>query len=155
VELYNKIRITRCHCVVINNPEKNAVFWDVVPCRSCVNRRFEGMYILHLEGRKIRERGSSLQPPAHACSSLADFSNLKMEAIGSSESSVHTRSTRCHIPEDGIFHSHRRENLKSYIKNPVSYPGGLAFDSGSEAIIIIFLVVNNEMSYVQAVLCGR
>jgi hypothetical protein len=28
--------------------------------------------------------------------------------------SVHTRYTRGHIPEDGIFHGHRRENLKSY-----------------------------------------
>jgi hypothetical protein len=26
-----------------------------------------------------------------------------------------TRATRCNIPEDTIFHSHRRENLKSYI----------------------------------------
>jgi hypothetical protein len=25
---------------------KNAVFWDVAPCRSCVNRRFGGMYHL-------------------------------------------------------------------------------------------------------------
>jgi hypothetical protein len=33
----------------------------------------------------------------------------------SSETSVHTRSTRRHIPEDGILHSHRHENLKSYI----------------------------------------
>jgi hypothetical protein len=32
----------------------------------------------------------------------ADFSTLKMEAIRSSETSVHTRSTRRHIPEDGI-----------------------------------------------------
>jgi hypothetical protein len=39
---------------------KNAVFWDVVPCRSCVNRRFEGTYRLHLQGRKIRERGTCL-----------------------------------------------------------------------------------------------
>jgi hypothetical protein len=38
---------------------KNAVFWDVVPCRSCVNRRFGGMYRLHLQGRKICERGTS------------------------------------------------------------------------------------------------
>jgi hypothetical protein len=29
--------------------------------------------------------------------------------------SVHTRSTHRHIPEDGILHSHRCENLKSYI----------------------------------------
>jgi hypothetical protein len=46
-------------------------------------------------------------------SSLADFSTLKMEARLSSETSVHTRSTRRHIPEDGILHSHRCENLKS------------------------------------------
>jgi hypothetical protein len=42
-----------------------------------------------------------LQPPAHAGSSLADFSALKMEAIRSSETSVHTRSTRRHILEYG------------------------------------------------------
>jgi hypothetical protein len=52
---------------------------------------------------------------AHAGSSLADFSILKMGAIRSSETSVHfTGSTRCHIQEDGILHSHRCENLKSY-----------------------------------------
>jgi hypothetical protein len=59
---------------------KNAVFWNVGPCRS-----------------------GSLQPPAHANSSFADFSTLKVEAIRSSETSVHTRSTRHHIPEDGIL----------------------------------------------------
>jgi hypothetical protein len=35
-------------------PLKNAVFWDVAQCRSCVNRRFGGTYCLHLHGRKIR-----------------------------------------------------------------------------------------------------
>jgi hypothetical protein len=55
----------------------------------------------------------SLQLPAHAGSSLADFSTLKMEVIHSSETLIYTRSTRRHIPEDGILHSHRRENLKS------------------------------------------
>jgi hypothetical protein len=63
---------------------KNVVFWDVA------------------------------QPPAHAGSPLADISTLKMEAIRSSETSVNTRSTQRHIPEDDILHSHRCENLKSY-----------------------------------------
>jgi hypothetical protein len=34
---------------------KNAVFWDVALCTSCVNRRFGGTYRLNLQGRKIRE----------------------------------------------------------------------------------------------------
>jgi hypothetical protein len=38
---------------------ENAVFWEVRPCRYCVNRRFGGSY-LHLEVREIRERGTRL-----------------------------------------------------------------------------------------------
>jgi hypothetical protein len=49
---------------------KNAVSLDVAPCRSCVNRRLGGTYHLHLQGREIRERGTSVsrwlqtEPPA-------------------------------------------------------------------------------------------
>jgi hypothetical protein len=46
---------------------------------------------------------------------FADFSTLKMEAIRSFEKSLHTGSTRRHISQNGIFHSHRCKNLKSYI----------------------------------------
>jgi hypothetical protein len=37
------------------------------------------------------------------------------KALGSSETSVLTRARRRNILEDTIIHSHRRENLKSYI----------------------------------------
>jgi hypothetical protein len=40
---------------------------------------------------------------------------LKMEVICSSETSVNPGSTRRHIPEDYILHSHRCENLNSYM----------------------------------------
>jgi hypothetical protein len=127
--------------------QKNAVFWDVAPCRYCVNRRFEGTYRLHLQGIRIPQarnqreqvaadwvtsRKLSLQPPAHAGSSLADFFTLKMEAIRSSETSVNTISTRRHIPEDGILNSHRRENLKSKIRRTlISLMTRLSLDTRS------------------------
>jgi hypothetical protein len=53
------------------------------------------------------------QPPAHAGSSLADFSTLKMDAIRSSETSVYKISTRPHIPEDGIHRCEKNQILQT------------------------------------------
>jgi hypothetical protein len=38
---------------------KKADFWDVAPCRNGVNRRFEGTYHLHLQGRREIVRKSA------------------------------------------------------------------------------------------------
>jgi hypothetical protein len=44
-----------------------------------------------------------------------DSSALVMETIHSSETSILTTVTRGHIPEEGMLHGHRCEDLKSYI----------------------------------------
>jgi hypothetical protein len=45
---------------ITTNSLKNAVFWDVGPCRWCMNRRFGGKYRLHLQDIKICERKTSV-----------------------------------------------------------------------------------------------
>jgi hypothetical protein len=52
---------------------------------------------------------------ASVAPTLQIVTNLIMEAICSSETSVLTRVTRRDIAENGILHIHRRERIKSYI----------------------------------------
>jgi hypothetical protein len=72
---------------------KIAVFWDVTPFLRSVLR---------------------LLITANVAASLPILVTLMMESIRSSVTSVLKRATRRNIPGDGILHSHRRENLKSY-----------------------------------------
>jgi hypothetical protein len=99
---------------------KNGVFWDVTPCGCCKNRRSGETYRINHQGDKNRKTSFlrsilRLLVTANAVPSLPILSTLMMEAIRSSETSIFTRTVRRNIPGGGFLHSHRRENLKSYI----------------------------------------
>jgi hypothetical protein len=38
----------------------SAVFWEVMPCGSCKNRRFGGTYRLHHQGEKNQRAGNNV-----------------------------------------------------------------------------------------------
>jgi hypothetical protein len=74
-----------------------------------MNRRFGGTYRLH-----HKSACSVLRLLVTADVVLSSILvNRIMETLRSSETLVPTQAVWHNIPEDGILHSHRRENLKS------------------------------------------
>jgi hypothetical protein len=85
------------------------IFWDIPQCSPYVNLRFGGTYHLQLHGRKY-----CLATCYILVSCSTDFT-LKMDVISSYVTSVHIRTTRRYILEDGNIPNYRCENIKSYI----------------------------------------
>jgi hypothetical protein len=89
---------------------KNTVFWDLMPCGSCKNRRFGGTYGLHHQGDKNRLARNNVSSALRLLVTINVVSNssihvtLMRDALLSFETSILTRATGCHIPEhDTLF----------------------------------------------------
>jgi hypothetical protein len=85
---------------------KNAAYSDVTPCGSFKNRPFNGTYYLQDQRGKNQRVRKSFSGNKHAATNIVPVllipSTLMIEAMRSSETSVLTRATLRHTPEDGI-----------------------------------------------------
>jgi hypothetical protein len=77
---------------------KNSVFLGVMPFGSCKNRRSDGTYLLRHEG--IKNRRDKM---------LAFLRTVRQLLV-----TTYVVPSSRHIPQDGIFQSHRLENIKLY-----------------------------------------
>jgi hypothetical protein len=68
-----------------------------------------------IRATRIGELGTTLAVTSKRRTLRRNTITLIMEALSASETSVLRRATRRNIPEDGNLHSHRRQDLKSYI----------------------------------------
>jgi hypothetical protein len=86
-----------------------------MPCDSCKDKRFEGIYRLHHEGEKNCVRSVlQLLVTANFLNTLILFIPM-IVTTRSPETSVLTKAITRHIQEICILNSYRRENLKSCI----------------------------------------
>jgi hypothetical protein len=82
---------------------KMAVFWVVMLCSLIEGKGgFGGVFCLHHQGDHRSEYV---------------IIAVMIEATSTSETKVNFyQTTRCYNPEDSHLHTHRRENIKSYMK---------------------------------------
>jgi hypothetical protein len=104
-----------------------AIFCDIAPCSPYENRRFGEMYHLQLRCRKLAQKPAS----SRWLLLFARFFTLKMEAVCSCETSVHTRTTPRYTP----LHL-----LKRHINYPLCCPATLF---GSVVRLVSYPVIHS------------